>query len=366
MLSRRRLLAGLAALGLSRARAAPGYPAPIYPAVVPRTLVFPEDHGAHGDFRNEWWYLTGWLDGPGAPLGFQVTFFRARTGLGEDNPSAFAARELIIGHAALADPARGRLLVDERLARFGFGVAGAAAGDTDLRLEGWTLRRDPATDTYACQVECREFSLRFRARAVDPPWLQGEAGLSRKGPGALEASYYYSRPQLAVEAELRQAGNARRGKERRGIAWLDHEWSSEALGAQAQGWDWAGLHLDDGASLVAFQIRARDRLAAPRMKYGAIRSADGTVQTFAPDDVSFAPSGRWVSPRSGITWPVAQRITLGNRRFDTVPLMDDQELDSRLSTGAIYWEGASRLRENGRLVGRGYLELTGYGAPLTF
>jgi predicted secreted hydrolase len=359
VLSRRRLLAVLAGLGLPVARAGTAYP-----AVVPRPLSFPWDFGAHEEFRSEWWYLTGWLEAADGPLGFQVTFFRARTGLGAENPSAFAARQLIIGHAALADPAQGRLQVDERMARAGFGLATAAAGDTDVALEGWTLRRDPATDTYACTVSGPQFSLRFSARATGPPWLQGDAGFSRKGPDPLQASYYYSRPHLEVRAELAQA--TRGLQPCVGVAWLDHEWSSQALAPEAQGWDWAGMHLADGSSLVAFQVRAREPAAAPLMKYAALRSATGAVERWDPAAVAFEPRRQWTSPRSGITWPVAQRISVGSRRFDTVPLLDDQELDSRRTTGAVYWEGASRLQENGQSVGRGYLELTGYGAPLTF
>ncbi|MGZ8255960.1 MAG: lipocalin-like domain-containing protein, partial [Burkholderiaceae bacterium] len=95
----------------SLALAAPVRAAVTYPPVVPRPLVFPRDHGAHPDYRTEWWYLTGWLDVPGgAPVGFQVTFFRTRTEVDPANPSAFAAKQLIIAHAALADPARATLL----------------------------------------------------------------------------------------------------------------------------------------------------------------------------------------------------------------------------------------------------------------
>lgn len=358
MLSRRRMLAGLAGLGVRAS-----WSAPAYPAVLPRALEFPADFGAHPDYRTEWWYLTGWLDGPPGPLGFQVTFFRARTGLGDDNPSAFAARQLIIGHVALADPARARLLVDERIAREGFGLAEAAVGDTDLALEGWRLRRDPDTDTYLARLEARDFALDFRARAGGPPWLQGDAGLSRKGPAPAQASYYYSRPRLQVQARLSGAAGP---QERTGVAWLDHEWSTEALAPEARGWDWVGMHLDDGSSLAAFQVRARDPAAPPLMTYAARRSGAGAVDLYPPGQVAFAPRRWWTSPRTGTAWPVAQRITVGGQRFDTVPLMDDQELDSRLSTGAIYWEGASRLEADGRPAGRGYLEMTGYAAPLVF
>ena len=98
--------------------------APVLPG---KTLVFPFDHSAHPDFRTEWWYVTGWLSLPdGSPLGFQSTFFRVRTGLGEKNPSAFAPRQLVIAHAAIADPRLGRLRHDQRAARVGFGRAGFA------------------------------------------------------------------------------------------------------------------------------------------------------------------------------------------------------------------------------------------------
>ena len=57
-------------------------------------------------------------------------------------------------------------------------------------------------------------------------------------------------------------------------------------------------------------------------------------------------------------------VDVGNVEYALEPLMDDQELDSRPSTGTIYWEGAVRAIRAGQEVGRGYLELTGYGKPL--
>jgi predicted secreted hydrolase len=278
------------------------------------------------------------------------------------NPSAFAAHQLVIGHAAIADPARGALLLDERIARAGFGLAETASNDTDVRLSGWSLRRDPATDTYHAQIAARDFTLNFKAVADAPPWLQGEQGLSRKGPDPLEASYYYSRPQLKVQAQLARDGVV---QELGGIAWLDHEWSSAALAPDAVGWDWIGMNLDDGSALAAFQIRSRQAGQLPVQTYAAIREASGRVQLVAASEVRFTPLRYWNSSRHRSAWPVAQRITIGTREFETRPLMDDQELDSSLTTGAVYWEGASQLVEAGRPVGRGYLEMTGYVAPLT-
>ena len=361
MMNRRHLLlwAGAGALALP-----PGRSEVQFPDVVPRALRFPADFGAHPDFRTEWWYLTGWLGEASRPLGFQVTFFRVRTDVDPANPSAFAARQLVIAHAAIADPARGKLVVDERIARAGFDLIGSSTGDTDVRIDGWSLRRDPATDTYTARIAAQTFSLSITATATSPPWLQGAAGVSRKGPLPTQASYYYSRPQLKVIAEIAVAGAGRAGggfpagesqRQREtpgasntsmsGVAWLDHEWSSSALAPEAAGWDWAGMNLDDGSALLAFQIRRRIAVPGdePLQRYAALRSADGATRLVDPASVRFTPLQAWTSARSGAAWPVAQRIEVDGRRFETVPLMPDQELDSRLTTGAVYWEGASKL-----------------------
>lgn len=360
MLSRRHLLLAMGAL------AAPARGTGVtYPDVVPRSLRFPEDFGAHPDFRTEWWYLTGWLGEPSRPLGFQVTFFRVRTDVDPDNPSAFAARQLVIAHAALADPARGKLLLDERIARTGFGLVGATEGDTDVRLDGWSLARDAATDSYRARITARDFTLEFTAVSQGPPWLQGYGGVSSKGPLPTQASYYYSRPQLRVKAEIQVAGVAAPTR-LSGVAWLDHEWSSAALAEDAVGWDWLGMNLDDGSALLAFQIRRQGSAteATPLQRYAAFRYPDGTTRVVDPATVRFTPLQKWTSARSRAVWPIAQRVTVGDRTFETAPLMADQELDSRLTTGAVYWEGASSLLEGGRPVGRGYLEMTGYVTPL--
>ena len=376
MLSRRHLLLSLTALAAQRAAADP-MGAPIYPDVVPRPLAFPADFGAHPGFRTEWWYLTGCLGDAARPLGFQVTFFRVRTDVDERNPSAFAARQLLIAHAALADPARGKLLVDERIARTGFSVVDAATADTDLRLDGWSLQRAAATDTYTTRIAARGFTLNVSAVSGTPPWLQGAGGVSRKGPLPTQASYYYSRPQLKVEAEVLMGRNgfsrdhimiaAEAAPARMtGVAWLDHEWSSSALAPDAAGWDWVGMNLDDGSALLAFQIRRQGAASneLPLQRYAAFCSPAGETRIVDPATVRFTPLRTWTSTRSRAAWPIAQRIEIGGRTFETVPLMPDQELDSRLTTGAVYWEGASTLLEGGRPVGRGYLEMTGYVTPL--
>jgi predicted secreted hydrolase len=349
---RRSLLIALGAAPLAAAAVS-------FPAVTPRPLVFPRDHGAHPDYRTEWWYLTGWLDAP-QPLGFQVTFFRTRTEIDPANPSRFAATQLVIAHAAIADPAHGSLLKDERIARAGFGVVEASEADTDVRLDRWRLARR-ADGSYECALPARGFTLQFVAAPTQPLLLQGDAGFSSKGPLPAQASFYYSQPQLRVEATLQRDGATRRLA---GTAWLDHEWSSTLLAEDAAGWDWVGMNLDDGAALTAFQIRRRGS-GAKLYAYASLREAGGAApRVFGADEVDFTPVERWTSPRTRGVWPVAQRIRVKARTFETTPLIADQELDSRASTGAVYWEGASLLLEDRRRAGRGYLEMTGYVEPI--
>jgi len=351
-LRRRLLLAGLAAPLAARAQVA-------YPVVRPRPLVFPRDHGAHPEYRVEWWYLTAVLDA-GLPLGIQITFFRVRTPIDPAHPSRFAARQLIVAHAAIADANRGSLLKDERIAREGFGVVRAAEHDTDVQLDRWRLWR-AADGRYLCEAPARGFALRFAATPVQPLLLQGEAGFSRKGPLPEQASHYYTQPQLRVQAQIERDG---RTVTARGTGWLDHEWSTALLDPHAEGWDWIGINLDDGGALTAFDIRRKG--GGPAVyAYASLRAGGSTrVRTFAPDEVRFEPLVRWRSPRTHAYWPVAQRITVGARVYETQPLFADQELDSRASTGAVYWEGAGTLREDGRRVGAGYLEMTGYVEPI--
>ena len=330
---------------------------PAYPPVLPgRAIALPQDGGSHPDYRIEWWYVTGWLTGTDKlQRGFQLTFFRVRSGLGEDNPSRFAPRQLLFAHAAIADPALGRLRQAERSAREGFELAFARASRMDVQIDHWRLHELPDGGMEAV-VRGADFALALKLTATQPLLLQGEAGFSRKAPDAPAASDYYSRPQLTVAGELVLDGQ---GQAVTGRAWLDHEWSSEKLDVQARGWDWAGINLDDGGALMAF--RTRDPQGQPRWGAATLRSAAGDVQTFGPEEVTWSSERDWQSPRTGIRYPVAWRLRVGDAEYRIEPLMDDAELDSRASTGIIYWEGPATLldREGGPL-GRGYLELTGY------
>jgi predicted secreted hydrolase len=335
---------------------------PAFTQVAPgRALAFPADYGAHPDFKTEWWYVTGWLKGAdGKPLGFQVTFFRSATGFGQDNPSAFAPRQLIIGHAALSDPARGKLAHDQRSAREGFGLAYSRVGGTDIALDGWRMLRG-ADGRYQVSIKSPELNLELTLAPSQPVLAQGAGGYSRKGRDPANASYYYSEPQLKVSG-LAGHGKAAPGKVE-GTAWLDHEWSSQALDPDAAGWDWVGANLADGSALMAFQIRGKQ--GGKLWAHATLRDAQGKVTQYQPGQVSFTAQARWKSPRTNTVYPVATTIVTGGTSWQITPLQQDQELDSRRSTGALYWEGAVTISRDGVPAGHGYLELVGYDRPMT-
>lgn len=353
----RRVVAALAAIAVLVSGVAAA--AIQFPEVHPgAAMQFPRDHGAHPAFRNEWWYITGWLKREdGSALGFQVTFFRFRPGIAEDNPSAFAPKQVLFAHAALSDPAVAKLLHQERVYRQGFGLAQASSADADVALRDWTLRR-AADGIFYAKVSGKDFTLDLSLSAGQPVLLEGKNGYSRKGPKPGDASYYYSMPHLTVSGSVTVNGKIERVT---GTAWLDREWSSNYLDPEASGWDWVGLNLDDGAALMAFRIR--DHGGNSFWAGGTLREADGTTHVFEPGDVEFAPVRQWRSPQTHASYPVETLIRVrmpgGRREWHLIPLFDNQEYDARGAAGPVYWEGAVRA-----CGATGYLEMTGYFHPL--
>jgi predicted secreted hydrolase len=352
-----------------------------------RRLVFPRDHGAHPGSRIEWWYATGWLavSGQEPQFGFQLTFFRSRTGLGEARESVaehsvaqasgpapagrFAPRQLLFAHAAITQLRPGSHRHAQRIGRWSGAESTsgplASSRDTLVRLGAWQLvrRDDAAASVYAARLAAPEagFTLDLALTATQPLLLQGDQGYSLKGPptadgGPPHASHYYSQPQLDAQGRLTIEG---REQAVRGRAWLDHEWSDALMPPEAVGWDWVGIDLLDGGALTAFVMRSGD--GRTLWAGGSHRPAGGTVRSFKAAEVRFTPLRWWTSPSTRARYPVQWRIDTPAGSHELEALLDAQELDSRGSTGAVYWEGLAELRGAGRQrAGLGYLEMTGY------
>ena len=323
-----------------------------------KLLTFPRDRGAHPDFRTEWWYITGQATSGKRVFGFQLTFFRTRVEGTQVMQSKFAAKQLIFAHAAITDVAGKKLWHDQRIARAGFGVATASEQDMNLKLRDWVL--SSRGGSYVAKLAATDFIIDLQFAETQAALLQGKQGLSRKGPTEAQASYYYSQPQLATSGSLQIKGQT---FEVTGKAWLDHEWSEEILHQSAIGWDWIGMNLDDGSALTAFRLRDKDSNAV--WDGGSFRAPRGDPYIFSRGEVIFKPTRTWKSPITQTTYPVEWIVRTPADYYTVRAVMDNQELDSRQSTGAIYWEGLSELIDsNGKRVGSGYLEMTGYAAPL--
>ena len=348
-------------------------------ALPKKTLSFPHDAGSHNDFVTEWWYITGYAVGAytgalkSAAFGFQVTFFRRRVAATQGMQSRLAAKQLLFAHAAVTDVQGKRLWHDQRIARWSgdapgnnpADLASASAQDTDIVLRDWSLRR--VGGDLQAQIPAGDFALKLNFKATQPVLLQGQDGLSRKGPDEKQASYYYSLPQLQVSGSMVLQGQTiplRTGS----TAWLDHEWSQEVLHPLAVGWDWMGINLLDGSALTAFQLRDKDGRAlwdGGSFRHAGTTGNAGVKSVFSRGEVLFKAIRHWHSDLSKVSYPVEWTVRTPADVYTVKAVVDNQELDSRASTGAIYWEGLCEVWDsNQTLVGRGYLEMTGYAAAL--
>jgi predicted secreted hydrolase len=327
-------------------------------ALAPRPFDFPADHGPHPDFRTEWWYYTGNLrTAAGRHLGFQLTFFRVALAPTEARrASAWATRQLYFAHFAVTDTANNRFHAFSRTARGALGVAGAEAAPFRVWVEDWSAEGSGASPRLHASEG--DVALDLEMSATKPVVLQGERGLSRKGPEPGNASFYYSFTRMPAR------GVARLGAETlavTGEAWMDREWSTSGLGADLQGWDWFAVQLDDGRELMVYLLRRRDGTRDP-FSAGTLVAADGTVRPLAAGDVSIETHAHWTSPRSGVRYPARWRVTVPSAelRLELEPRLADQEL--RVNTR--YWEGAvavTGMAGAWSIKGHGYVELVGYG-----
>jgi len=363
-----RTLALQAALALSFLLCTPSaYPSEGWRhALAPRSWEFPRDHGAHPQYRTEWWYLTGNLvDEKGNRYGYELTFFRQGIRAKPGDPSdPWSLRDLYLAHFTVTDVEKKRFLTYERVSRRGPGLAGSRTDRLDVRLLGWSARMEgervrlrAASDRTAVDL-----TLTFEK----PPVLNGEKGLSRKGALPGQASYYASCTCLKTDGSIGAAGA--KSIRVRGTSWFDHEFGSNRLGADQAGWDWFGLHLSDGRDLMLYLLRRKDGALEP-VSSGTIVDRGGKSRHIPLSAIKVEVLDHWRSPKSGAVYPSRWRLRLPGEAVDLSlsPLLHDQELVTGSSTGVTYWEGAAEGRgtSKGREVAcLGYVELTGYAGGL--
>jgi predicted secreted hydrolase len=351
------MLAGMLALGPALPARAQGFAdmgAPAQGFALPdpdRVLAFPADHGAHPQYRIEWWYLTANLEGAdGTPYGIQWTLFRTALAPGEG--AGWASPQLWMGHAAVTSA--GAHHVAERLARGGVGQAGVTVGGaTPFRawIDDWQMvsQAGPggeALDRIALSARGADFGYALDLQAEGPIVLQGDAGFSVKSEAG-QASHYYSQPFYRVDGQLDLPGGPVAVT---GNAWLDREWSSQPLAPDQTGWDWFSLSFEGGEKLMGFVLRD----GGAGFTSGTWIAADGTAAPLAPGALQAEPLER--ATVAGRTVPVVWRLVLPERGLDVT--LRALNPGSWMATSVPYWEGPVFF--DGSHRGRGYLEMTGY------
>ena len=325
-----------------------------------REFEFPRDHGSHPDYRSEWWYFTGNLNGEsGNRFGFELTFFRfALAPRRADRESPWGANQAWMAHLALTDGSERRFVAAERFSRGALGLAGSTSAPFSLHLEDWSVASSgPEFSPLTLNAATDEGEIHLTLTALKDVVRNGASGVDKKGPEDGNASYYYAITRLDVTGEIR----VRQHEEQvTGLAWMDREWGTSALSRDLEGWDWFALQLSDGRDLMYYQLRGVDGEASP-YSVGTLVNADGSSRTLQPADVELRALDHWQSPITGSTYPVSWmlRVPSEGLNLEIQPLIQAQELDLTVR----YWEGsvtASGTGDSDGVSGRGYLELTGY------
>jgi predicted secreted hydrolase len=347
--------------------------------VEPRVFEFPRDHGAHPEYRQEWWYVTGNLDSAtGERFGFELTFFRfALAPEGAVGPASAAGSlelaaptpvavgsswrtgQIYMGHFAITDVARQRFRFTQKLSRGAVGLAGVRNPPLQVWIDDWSLGTvDPDGTHWHLRAAESGYELTLDAQALQAPVLNGDKGLSQKSSDRGSASYYYSIPRVSVRGRLVRDGQP---VDVQGLAWVDREWGSGALGGNEQGWDWFALQLQDGTSLMFYALRNHDGQRDPHSA-GTWIGAAGQSRALSSEDVQIDVLDYWKNP-GGDRYPAHWRVRVPTAGIDVDvrPVLANQEL----TASTRYWEGAvdvSGASGGQKTAGRGYVELVGYAA----
>ncbi len=357
----------VAGLGLLLSTRIMGNPEPWQRAVGPWLWQFPRDHGAHPNFKTEWWYFTGNLeDASRHRFGYQLTIFRQGIQFTPvQTQSQWAVRDFYFGNFTISDLSADKFHASERVSRGALGEARTGSERMDVVLGPWSIEQKPGTEEYHLAAQEEGMAIQFEAHPLKPLILEGVAGLSRKADGVGEASYYYSYPRLATVGRVRigEVSYAVTGE-----SWFDHEFSTSSLGSDQVGWDWFCIQLDNHEEIMLYAMRDKSGAMDP-VSEGTWVKADGTSERLLPGSFSIKKRGAWRSPKSGAVYPSGWRIVVPSHKADltVTPAMADQELRLTQMGALDYWEGACTMAGTvgGIAVkGVGYTELTGYAGAL--
>jgi predicted secreted hydrolase len=343
------------AAGAGFAVAEPGY-----------RYTFPRDHGPHPAYETEWWYYTGRLTAEsGRSYGYQLTFFRRGIDAAgvRNNPSKWALKNVFLAHFALTDETEKTFAFAEKTNRPGGGAAGADAKRFKVWNGPWFAEEKDGVIVLSAVSGDRSIMLRLKPSRA--PVIHGPDGVSRKGPGKTQTSHYYSWPRMETTGTLTINHRLETVK---GLSWMDHEFGSGQLSGNQVGWDWFGLHLDNGMDLMLYRIRRADGTVEPASS-GTLIEPDGRVTHLPIEAFTYSIRDGWTSPKTRTAYPSRWVIAVPDHGIEltVTPTVADQELVTAQSTRVTYWEGSVSVKGragDAAVAGHGYAELTGYAESL--
>jgi len=329
-----------------------------------RAFRFPRDHGAHPEFKTEWWYYSGHLQSAaGETFGYQLTFFR--TALRRPDPqarSAWSLHTVYFAHLAVSDAARRTFQFREKAGRGALGLAGAQAGRLKVWIDDW--QAEMSGETHHLKAGDQDLALDLALTARKPPARHGDGGFTLKSAQHDAASYYYSLPRLETKGRLTVGG---RTLVVTGSSWMDHEFFTSSMAPGLVGWDWFALQLDDGWEVMLYRLRHRDGAVDPASA-GTLVDPQGQPRHLSLSEFQVKAAGAWKSPHSGATYPAGWQIAIPGAGYELTltPALPDQEIRAG-APPVTYWEGEVQVQ--GRkgetpVAGRGFVELTGYAGAM--
>ena len=322
------------------------------------TLQFPRDHGAHPDYRIEWWYLSANLtDNDDRDWGLQWTLFRQALSPEQVN-GGWQSNQIWMAHAAITTP--DGHFYEQRFSRGGIGQAGVTRisrdGYFNAWMDDWQWRSNSAA-LFPAKLEFTigERKIMLSLETIGEMVANGVDGYSQKSAQG-QASYYYSQPHIQVHGFVNQGPDKIHLS---GEGWLDREWSSQALADNQQGWDWFSLHLNDGHKLMVYQLRHDDgehwlsgNWVSP---HGLSTLLDGNAIELSSVSTREITIGENQSRQLPLEWQL--NLPGQTRAWRIRPLYDQQWMGTRFP----YWEGVVLVEDGqGARSGIGYMELTGY------
>lgn len=335
---------------------------------------FPRDHASHPAYKTEWWYYTGHLQTTtGKPYGYELTFFRIgrppsadteQKSVGMTTPEPWKTDTLYAAHFALSDEQAKRFYYSEQLNRAGLNTAGARTDVYYVWNELWLAEGLGNQMVLRAETTDGQRELHLLLTPEKPPVIHGRDGVSQKASCRGCASHYYSLTRLKTEGFLREGGKATPVT---GLSWMDHEFGSNQLASNQNGWDWFSIQLEDGTDLMLYLLRQDSGHVDPNSS-GTVVEANGQTRHLALQSFQVRETGAtWRSPQTQGRYPMGWTIQVpaSGLRLEVMPTFEAQELATKASTGVAYWEGSATVRGThaGKPVkGRAYVEMTGYAA----